>query len=329
MPVAIRILVSAALLGIVLWQVNWRGVLGAVTRAEWLWLSFALLAFNGSMVLASVRWKLIDSASARGETRLPLRTAVAATYVSLWLSNFLPTVFGGDVMRVLTARQAGTKLPLAISNAVLDRYIGLTTLACVFAVSEGALAVAGHSRPWLPAASLFALGFCLLLLLAWKGAHFRLKRRWLRRDAVRFMARAAGVLRGLTRSPALTRQVATASLGATLFGIASYWGAIRSVSEQGTIAMAIAAAAVGTLASAIPISVSGWGVREGAVTLVLTESAALTASDASLVAIFNAIVIAATSLVGFSVSLTKNGYAKLAAQRDAMKRPALRRSQGL
>ncbi len=53
MRVALRILVSAALLGIVLWQVNWRGVLGAVTRAEWLWLSFASLAFNGSMVLAS------------------------------------------------------------------------------------------------------------------------------------------------------------------------------------------------------------------------------------------------------------------------------------
>src|SRR5205823_11166259 len=107
MSVALRVLVSAALLTFVLFLVDWRGVLGALARGEWSWLGMAFLAFNCSTVFAAKRWQLIVSASGASRTRLKMRAAVAATYVSLWLSNFLPTAFGGDIARVLGARRAG------------------------------------------------------------------------------------------------------------------------------------------------------------------------------------------------------------------------------
>ena len=301
MPVALRILVSAALLGFVLWQVDWQGVLGALARAEWEWLAVALLAFNGSMILASRRWGLIVSAS--GADRLKMRAAVAATYISLWLSNFLPTAFGGDVARVVTARRAGARLPVALSGAVLDRYVGLTTLAFLFVLLEASLAAAGRTRPWLPVAAFFAAGFGLLLASSWTGAHVRMRRRWLRARAIRFVARATGLLRALGARPALCGHVLAASVAATMLGVAAYWGAIRCVSASVGFPVALAVAALGTLASVIPISVSGWGVREGTVALVLSESGALSPSDASLVAILNGIVIAVTSLLGLAISL--------------------------
>ena len=327
MRVALRILVSAALLGFVLWQVAWQGVLDALARAEWMWLWFAFLTFNGAMVLASKRWGLIVSASATDKGRLRMGAAVAATYVSLWLSNFLPTAFGGDVARVLTARQAGIRLPLAVSSAVLDRYIGLTTLAFLFVLLEASLAAAGRVRPMLPAALFIAAGFGLLLFLLWRGAHVRLRRRWLRSGAIRFVARATGVLRSGVR-PALARQVAAASVVATVLGVAAYWGAIRCVNDEASVSTALAVAALGTLASAIPISVSGWGVREGTVALVLSESGALAASDASLVALLNGTVIAATSLVGLGIWLTMGRQWSATAHAGRAARPDSCRSRG-
>ena len=301
MPVALRILVSAALLGFVVWQVDWQKLLSALTRADWGWLAVALLAFNGSMILASRRWGLIVGAS--GGDRLKMRGAVAATYISLWLSNFLPTAFGGDVARVLTARRAGARLPVALSGVVLDRYVGLTTLAFLFALLEGALAATGEARPWLPAAAFFAAGFGLLLASLWAGAYVRMHRRWLRVKAIRFVSRATGLLRALGARPALCWDVLATSLAATVLGVAAYWGAIRCVSAGVGFPVALAVAALGTVASVIPISVSGWGVREGTVALVLSESGALSPSDASLVAILNGIVIAVTSLLGLAISL--------------------------
>lgn len=325
MPVAIRIAVSAALLGVVLWQVDWRSLVDALARSDWAWLLFALLAFNGSMIFTSMRWKLIDNGATLGNG-VRSRAALAATYVSLWLSNFLPTAFGGDLARILASRQAGARLPVALSGAVLDRYVGLTTLAFVFAASE-TLAAQDARRPLLAASLFFALGFALLLLLAWKGAQVPVPRHWLRRRPIRFAARATAVLRTLGRQPSCARRIALTSVAATLFGIAAYWGAIRPLGSQVALSTVLAAAALGTLASVVPISISGWGVREGTVAFVLSESGALTAGDASLAAIFNGMVIAVTSLAGFAISLSGGWHSTMAASPANLARPGLRRSQ--
>jgi uncharacterized membrane protein YbhN (UPF0104 family) len=278
------------------------------------------------MILTGKRWGLIASAS--GAARLTMRTAIAATYISLWLSNFLPTAFGGDVARVLTAKRAGDRLPLALSSVVLDRCLGLMTLAFLLVVVEASLAVAGQARPLLPAAAVFAAGFGLLLASLWTGAHLPLRRSWLRSSAViRFLARATDILRTLSARPAMSAQVAVASVTATILGVAAYWGAVRCVSADAGFAAALAAAALGTLASALPVSISGWGVREGAVAVALSGSGALSASDASFVAILNGLVIAVTSLAGFAVSLAADWQRRAVARDGAPGRPGSDRSQ--
>jgi hypothetical protein len=306
MPLAVRILVSVVLLGIVLWQVEWRGLLGALARAEWGWLAVAFLAFNGSMVFASKRWAMITNASDSLRHQVAWRASIVATYVSAWLSNFLPSAFGGDIARVVTARRAGASLPLALSGAILDRYLGLVTLAFLFLLFEAAFAVSGESRPWLPAAALMAAGFGFPLAVIWVGAHFRLRRRWLRSGMARFAARATGLLRSLGAKPGLSVRVLVTSVATILLGVAAYWGAIRCVGPGVGFAAALAVAALGTLASALPISFSGWGVREGTVAFVLSEGGALSMSDSSVAALLNGAVIAATGLIGLAISLTSD-----------------------
>lgn len=304
MSLALRILVSATLLAFVFFHVDWKSVWDAMARAQWIWLGWAFLAFNTSIVFASKRWQMIVHADGDVNTRIATKSAITATYIAQWLSNFLPTAFGGDVARVVFARRAGAALPNAIASAVLDRFVGLLTLAFIFLAVEAGVAAVGGSRLLLPLAALLAAGFAVLFLLAWGGAHIRLRRRWLRSGIVRFVARSTRVLRRLGGNPAVLTPILAASIMATMLGVLAYWGAVRCVSEGVGFPVVLAAAVLGTIASAAPVSLSGWGVREGTVALVLTQTGAMQASDASLVAILNAAVIAATSLVGLAVSLT-------------------------
>jgi uncharacterized membrane protein YbhN (UPF0104 family) len=308
MSVAIRILVSASLLGFLLWQVDWPGVRHGLATAEIGWLVVAFVAFNAAMVLAAKRWEAIVGAAASvSATRLTSLAAVVATYVSLWLSNFLPTAFGGDIARVVAAQRAGNRVAAAISGALLDRYLGLTMLALLFVTSEALGAALGRPRPLLPIAALLAGGLAIPLLLAWQGAGLRLRRRWLRPRAVRFIARGSSVMRTLRARPATCGIVVVASIAATLLGVAAYWCAIRAIGVAAPFSTALAVAALGTFASAIPVSVSGWGMREGTVALVLVQSGTLSAADASAAALCNGAVIGLTSLVGLVVLLTYAG----------------------
>lgn len=310
MPFALRVAISFALLAVVLSQVEWSGVGEALTRADLAWLLVALAAFNGAMVLAAKRWQVIVQADQRAKPHLDAQAAVRATYVSLWLSNFLPTAFGGDVARVLSARRAGARLPVALSSAVLDRYIGLTTLAILFLLSEVFAAVAGNPGPLLPAAVALGAGSVAALMVAWASSYIVIRKAWLRTRLVRFVAHAARSLRDLAANWKASARVCLASLIGTLLGTAAYWGAIRCVSGSVSFSQALAVATIGTIVSALPISLSGWGVREGAVALTLSQSLLLSAGDASLVAALNGVVIGVTSLIGFFLTVTVVGRSR-------------------
>lgn len=305
MPIALRLAVSTALLALVFFHVDWDGVIAALSKAEWRWMVFAFVAFNLATVFASRRWQLVLATSKGCRAPPTLRAAIEATYVSLWLSNFLPTAFGGDVSRVMAGRRAGATLPASIASAVLDRVLGFTTFTFMFFGVEGVLSVAqGHSTLLLPVSAMLTIGFVVMGAVLVASRYIVVPRRWLRSGAVRFAIRSVVVLRLLGVGPATIARIAGASFVATALGVIAYWGAIRCVTSDATLPLALAAAVLGTIASALPISLSGWGVREGAVALVLTQVSGMSSSDASLVAILNGAVIAMTSLVGLAVSLT-------------------------
>lgn len=300
---ALRFVVSVSLLAYVAWKIDWPEIRQGLATADPAWLGAAFIAFNGAMVIAGIRWGAIVRAGARQRVRLPWTTAVRATYVSLWLSNFLPTAFGGDIARIVAARRAGVRLAASLSGAMFDRYLGLTVLAVLFLLSEAGLAAVGHSRPFLPTAVILAVGFGMPLVLVWHASSLSLPRKWLRLRVVRFIARTTGIVGALRTQPASSAYIVATSIAATVVGVGAYWCAIRSLGAVPSFSTALAAAALGTLASALPVSVSGWGVREGAVAWVLSQSGTLSASHASVVAICNAAVIAVTSLVGLATLL--------------------------
>lgn len=302
MSIAVRVIVSTALLGVLAFQVESGQAFAALRSADWLWLAFSFVAFNTSMVIASWRWQSIVISASRRSPRIRFRTSVAATYASLWLSNFLPTAFGGDVVRLAVARRAGVRWAVAVASALADRYLGLLTAVVLFLGSEVLLWSMERTTGLLALAALLAAGLACPLLVLWFGVHARVPRRWLQPAWIRFVVSSLKASRGLLRANRLTLRVAIGSFAATACGVAAYWGAANCVAQGVSVPAALAAATLGTLVSALPISLSGWGIREGTVAAVLSLVGGLTASDASVVAFVNGSVIAMTSLLGLTVS---------------------------
>jgi len=133
-------LMSGGLLFALFTQVDAARVWAITRTASWRWLVVALALYLLMVLLSAWRWSLLLHAQ-----HVVTRTAalVRSYLVATFLSNFLPSNIGGDVIRIRdTAAPAGSKT-LAATVVLVDRGIGL--LGLVFVAALGASLTAGAS----------------------------------------------------------------------------------------------------------------------------------------------------------------------------------------
>jgi uncharacterized membrane protein YbhN (UPF0104 family) len=96
------------------------------------WLVGALVATFVGIALASLRWQRVLSA-----LDLPHRTSkLLPTYLaSLFISNFLPTTIGGDVLRVRRISRQNGETPRSFASVVLERLTGWMVLPLITLVA--------------------------------------------------------------------------------------------------------------------------------------------------------------------------------------------------
>lgn len=111
-------------LGIVLSQIDLRNVSGILLGAQlgWLAVTFGLILL--SLVIRAVRWFYL--LQGLGVT-LSLGRLVALYYVGNFFNAFLPTSFGGDVMRVVEVTR-DVAPEVAAGTVIVDRLTGLLML---------------------------------------------------------------------------------------------------------------------------------------------------------------------------------------------------------
>ncbi|MGQ0604843.1 MAG: lysylphosphatidylglycerol synthase transmembrane domain-containing protein, partial [Anaerolineales bacterium] len=120
----LRIGLSAVLLTWVLSQAGLGRLFGVVSAADLRPYLLALLLGQAGIVIRAYRWKvLLDAVGAR----VPFRRAVYLYFVGAFFNTFLPTGFGGDVVRTLEAGP-GTQSSQAAGTIVVDRLTGFIML---------------------------------------------------------------------------------------------------------------------------------------------------------------------------------------------------------
>jgi glycosyltransferase 2 family protein len=277
---AVRIAATAAVLAVLVWRVGTGPFVDGLRTVD----GEALAAAAGLAVLTTVccawRWKVV----ARGlGVDLPLSTAVAAYYRSIFLNLTLPGGVVGDVHRgishglrpVAWERSAGQVVQVLVTVAVL-------------------LVVPSPVRVAMPLVALALVAVAVGVALAARVRPAVDRSRWarLRRAAARDL-RAGLLARRAWPAIAIASALVVAGHAVTFLVAARTVGVSAPLSQMLPLALLV------MLAAALP-NVGGWGPREG-VTAWAFAAAGLGASRGVATAVAYGVMVFVASLPGAAV----------------------------
>lgn len=253
---AVRLLISVALLGLIAWTVDGAALLRRLASADFRWFGLAVVLGILANVVSAWRWLIISR-------HLGLTASAAALLPAygrgVALNTVLPgATLGGDAYRAIVLQKLGNPMLKAAASVALDRLSGLWALCVISWVAWLALAVV--PQPGLAPATLHAhlAGIALAVIAPFAaralGARLNLTPQRLPARLLRLLSETARLAQ-LTFVSSVIVQIAT---------IAALWAALNAVTPDVPVLYLTAIAAPVFIATALPVSIGGYGTREAA-----------------------------------------------------------------
>ena len=297
----LRLVVSVGLLGLLAWQFDWGEIDTIRDKANPVWMLGAATFFMLSQILGALRWQAIANSLQIVPDKIPPKFAMKLTLMGLWYSNFLPSAVGGDLVRITYTWRRGGSLFRAVMASMLDRgwsAVGqLAALALCLLFADIPIHWI-HEFNFMVGLPFVGMALIVLILTIRELIHWRKLRRIFRRA----LAALTCVMHDRV---SLCRQVMLTVLSVAC-GFVAYWCSVRAVDGTPLFSNLTLAASFAVLASMLPISIAGWGVREGVLIVLLEQVAGLDPMRATFAAAVNAFVILVVSLIGLIVGQNLN-----------------------
>lgn len=266
LKLAARIGVTLALAGLLAWQLDLRYLAGLVRGMAW---PGALAAFALVFLAIGVsawKWGLI--LAARGH-RMPLGRLLRLYFIGLFFNNVMPTAVGGDAVRAWEATRETGEVPEAVGSVLSERLIAGVALGCTALLGLPFMtADAGaddHTLRWVLVFLVIDLALVGLFLVPRVAEGIAAKLMPRRLDSAgATVARTVRVVGETLRSPRLVAavfllsvlfQVCVAGVNAAIF---------HALGVPVTLAQCIVYTPMIFTVAMLPISISGFGVREAA-----------------------------------------------------------------
>lgn len=298
-----RIAITLVLLGIVALHVKWAQIGERLRHGHPLDMAGAVALVLAALVIGAYRWrKLLDGAG----LHLDLRSLGRVYSVATFSGTFLPTSVGGDVTRALLVTRRRSLLPRVVLTIIVDRLGGLVGLLAMawIAFSLEATSVPSGAQIFLIWVTAIALIGALLLVAAlFRGS--RLARALVPARLVAAARESRALLRGYAASPRILTTVVLSSLAYQALVSAQLVLLAHAIDVHLAFATAAVTLALVTIVTLIPISIGGFGVREGTY-VVLLGGASIAASEATLISLLSVAALFLASLPG-AVLLARGG----------------------
>jgi uncharacterized membrane protein YbhN (UPF0104 family) len=280
----LRVLGGALVLGAVLWRFGTGPFVEAARLTTWESVLAALLLTALATFTSAWRWRVVAA-----RLRLPLAPgpAIAAYYRSQFLNATLPGGILGDAHRAVRHGREASDLPAGLRATMWERVAGQ-----VLQVALTVLALILLPSPLRP--------LCPLALAAGLVVGFTMW--WLRRrgGATRRGFVAADVRALLDRRTA--SRIALASSASTAAHVSLFLVAVRSAGVHASFTVLVPTALIVLVVSSVPVSIAGWGPREG-VTAWVFGYAGLGAGNGLTVSVVFGVLVAVATLPGAVVLL--------------------------
>jgi uncharacterized protein (TIRG00374 family) len=285
----IKILVSLGLLALIAYHVDLREVFGIISHSNpWLLLP-ALLLQIASFLLAAFRWHMIMRAL-QFDAGLPffVRSYLKGTF----FNQALPTSIGGDALRVLEAGRLGRGKRESFYGVFIDRIIGLVGLLVLnlAAVSYHPLLLQVRPEIHYVIVGIAVLGILGMVVLAFLGKLHLLSRNRITRLLFDLSNRVRTVYHNFA---SVSEQLVLSVLIHLLAMLAIFLVGL-SVGLDYSLFVYLVIVPPVILLTIIPISLAGWGVREGAMIGLFTLIGAQRATVLSMSVLYGLLLIVAS-----------------------------------
>ena len=262
---AVRILLSLALLWNAGRLIDWQALQDTPLDINPAWFLLALLCLVVSNSLAGLRWGWLMRA---GGFKASLRRYTSLYFTGGFINQGLPTTLGGDGYRAAQAAHGEERVRKSVLIVALDRSLGLLGNLLLGAIG---LAAAGDVLGlWAPRLGWAAL---IVLLLGILSAGVLLHRprvlAWLEPLLTRFhLHEAMAAIRRAYGWPFNVGQLAL-SVGIHFLGILAFGCCMLAFGLMPPIDGLLVGMPALVLLIMLPISISGWGLRETTLAAVL------------------------------------------------------------
>jgi uncharacterized protein (TIRG00374 family) len=253
----------------------------------------ALLLLLLQTLVTAYRWVVVSNAIGVGITKAD---GLNVVLVSLLLNQCFPSYVGGDAYRIYWLKRQGTRLSPSFRSVMIDRMSAFIALFVMLAVALP-WTVARFDEPSLDAAlwilAAVGLGGTVAFLLAdrllerWRANAFISQIATLSSDARRLLLRDRAAM--IVGPLAIVVHVLTAG---TTFAL------VRGLNLPLTLVDCVLITPPVMLLTAIPVSIAGWGMREGAVVGMLSIVGVDSTSALSL-SLLLGVAVLVNALLGF------------------------------
>jgi hypothetical protein len=262
LALTLKFLVSGALIWFLLSKIDIGAAKERITDADPGMLLLAILIFLFQLIICVFRWR---AALAAIEAFLSFVDALKIFYIGVFFNQTLPSSVGGDAVRVYKAYRAGIGLRGAVNGVMLERAATVVALVLVVLATQPFFLprVGEEAAGWIaPAAVLIFLGalagLALLMVLDRFPVSFH---RW---RLIRGLAALATDTRRVFLAPGPAfRVLGWAAAGHVNLTLGVYFIAL-GLDLDVTLVDCLALIPPVILITVLPISIAGWGVREGA-----------------------------------------------------------------
>jgi len=272
----VQFTVSFGLLGLLVARLDHLTIVEVFVSANAFYLSAGVGLVLLSVAVSAWRWQLLVSTQG---VRSNYKTLAYIYMVGIFFNNLLPTSIGGDVFRTSYLGRRQPHWAGIAYSVVAERVLGLVALFSIGSLAAGYLFLSGKypealqiAGPVVVLALIVAITSAAVILSPFPGI-VRSMRRWaLGRPWLQRVFKGAPYVWAASEQvgPALRPAVGLSFLFQGMAVVANYVAAL-TIGESLPIVLFFLFVPLVTLATLIPISVNGLGVREGLSVLLWTR----------------------------------------------------------
>jgi glycosyltransferase 2 family protein len=218
----------------------------------------SILILSAAVAVATARWSIVLQSMGR---RFTGWTLFRFNLIGQFFNQALPSTIGGDGVRLWLVYQQGCTFAEAFNSVLIDRMSGFLVLALMSLYGLPTLVERMFAIP--PGETVAVVIVVVVALLAVLYGLARGRARIARYRAGRFVAQIVTDMMFLAARPRDAAKIAALSVGAQLAAFLLIWLILRDLGADVSVVGVMIVAPVVMLLLVLPVSIAGWGLREG------------------------------------------------------------------